>query len=160
MTLFNNIQRAFCLILLSAIVLLVFFAACMRTVGYPIIWSVDVAQLLFAWLTMLAANQTLIRAEHAGVDLFTRRLSERSQYRLFWFFDVIMMLILTVIVWFGIELVSENPQRTLGSTDIPYFWVTLAFPTGATIMIISLIHRLMFRRTGACIAPQLEGDAQ
>ena len=42
----DKIERMVCIGLLSAIVLLVFAAAVMRTVGLPIIWSVDIAQLL------------------------------------------------------------------------------------------------------------------
>ncbi|MEK9703335.1 MAG: hypothetical protein VW829_15060 [Deltaproteobacteria bacterium] len=36
--------------LLTVIVFLVFIASVMRFLGFPIIWSVDLAQLLFIWL--------------------------------------------------------------------------------------------------------------
>ncbi len=41
-------------LLLACIVLLVFAAAVVRSVGHPLIWSVDVAQLMFIWLCFLA----------------------------------------------------------------------------------------------------------
>ena len=78
----DKIERLVCIGLLSAIVLLVFAAAVMRTVGLPIIWSVDIAQLLFAWLCMLGANQTLKHAQHATVDIVTQYLPVRWQQRL------------------------------------------------------------------------------
>ena len=43
-----QIERRLAVMLLAAIVLLVLLAAILRTAGYPIIWSVDIAQLLFA----------------------------------------------------------------------------------------------------------------
>ena len=83
MRIIHRIERWLCVLLLIAIVFLVFIAAIMRTLGYPIIWSVDVAQLLFAWLAMLAANQTFHHGQHASVDIFTRRLHPAYRELLF-----------------------------------------------------------------------------
>lgn len=145
MTLFNRIERLLCVILLAAIVGLVFMAAIMRTFGVPIIWSVDVAQMLFAWLVMLAANQTFKHSEHAGVDIITRRLSLKMQQAFGSFFDILMISVLSILVWFGVVLFSANPDRTLGSTSISYQWVTLAVPVGSALMIITLLQRLFTR---------------
>lgn len=141
----NRIERMLCVWLLSAIVGLVFIAAIMRTLGYPIIWSVDMAQLLFAWLTMLAANQTFHHGQHASVDILTRRLSASAKEILFTGFDILMVGVLLVLLWFGIELFMANPQRKLGSTTIAYRWVTLSVPVGAGLMIITLTHRVLSR---------------
>ena len=45
-----QLEFAVAALLLAAIVLLVFVAAVMRFFGHPLIWSVDLAQLLFIWL--------------------------------------------------------------------------------------------------------------
>ena len=60
--------------LLAAITGLVFFAAIGRSLGYPLIWSVDMAQLLFVWLCFLGANRAMRLKAHIGVDLLVRRL--------------------------------------------------------------------------------------
>lgn len=145
MSLINRIERMVCVLLLVAIVCLVFSAAIMRTVGHPIIWSVDVAQLLFAWLAMLAANQTFRHGQHASVDIFTRRLSPAVREVLYSALDVLMIAVLCILLWFGIDLFLANPQRTLGSTTIAYKWVTLCVPVGAILMIITLIGRVAGR---------------
>ncbi len=145
MRIIHRIERWLCVLLLIAIVFLVFIAAIMRTLGYPIIWSVDVAQLLFAWLAMLAANQTFHHGQHASVDIFTRRLNPAYRELLLSGLDVLMIAVLGVLVWFGIELFMANPQRTLGSTSIAYRWVTLCVPVGAVLMILTLATRLTKR---------------
>ena len=43
-----------------SLVLLVFIAAFTRYIGYPINWSVDMAQCLFAWCTFLAADIAML----------------------------------------------------------------------------------------------------
>lgn len=45
-----------------------------RTFNRPIIWSIEIAQLLFAWLAFLGANQAMRAGAHIGVDLLTRNL--------------------------------------------------------------------------------------
>jgi len=137
----DKIERLVCIGLLSAIVLLVFAAAVMRTVGLPIIWSVDIAQLLFAWLCMLGANQTLKHAQHATVDIVTQYLPVRWQQRLAGLASLIMIGVLAVIVVYGIALFNLNPQRTLGSTPIPYRYVALALPVGAGLMLLTLLEQ-------------------
>ena len=137
----DKIERLVCIGLLSAIVLLVFAAAVMRTVGLPIIWSVDIAQLLFAWLCMLGANQTLKHAQHATVDIVTQYLPVRWQQRLAGLTSLIMIGVLAVIVVYGIALFNLNPQRTLGSTPLPYRYVALALPVGAGLMLLTLLEQ-------------------
>ena len=66
--------------LLLAIVVLVFIAALMRFLGDPLIWSVDLAQLLFIWLCFVGAARTMRLKGHIGVDLAVRMLGYR--YRL------------------------------------------------------------------------------
>lgn len=65
--------------LLAAIVMLVFLAAVGRSLGYPLIWSVDMAQLLFIWLCFLGANRAMRAKAHVGVDLFVRKLPHASR---------------------------------------------------------------------------------
>ena len=137
----DKIERVVCIGLLSAIVLLVFAAAVMRTVGLPIIWSVDIAQLLFAWLCMLGANQTLKHAQHATVDIVTLYLPARWQQRLSGLASLIMIGVLAVIVVYGFALFNLNPQRTLGSTPIPYRYVALALPVGSGLMLLTLLEQ-------------------
>lgn len=138
----DSIERLVCIALLSAIVLLVFAAAIMRTLGLPIIWSVDIAQLLFAWLCMLGANQTLRHGQHATVDIATQYLPAHWQLCLRVLASLVMTAVLGVVVFYGISLFNLNPQRTLGSTPIPYRYVALALPVGAGLMLLTLLEQL------------------
>ncbi|NVK55039.1 MAG: TRAP transporter small permease [Alteromonadaceae bacterium] len=137
----DKFERTVCITLLALIVILVFAAAVMRTIGMPIIWSVDVAQLLFAWLCMLGANQTLKHSKHASVDIITQYLPALWQSVLHGVAMTIMLAVLAALVVYGIALFNLNPQRTLGSTDIPYRYVSLALPVGAVLMMLSLLEQ-------------------
>ena len=124
------------MVLLSAIVICVFAAAIMRTFGLPIIWSVDIAQLMFVWLCMISANQTLRKGEHVGIDYFVRRLSVQAQIYLDIILFSIVSIFLAVLVYYGVVLTLLNPERILGTIELSYSWVTAAIPCGALLLLI------------------------
>ncbi len=62
---------------LALITLLVFAAAIARFFGNPIIWSVDMAQLLFIWLCFIGATKAMRERGHLGVDFLVRLFSHR-----------------------------------------------------------------------------------
>ena len=62
----EQIEFAIAAVLLAAIVLLVFMAAIMRFFGYPLIWSVDMAQLLFIWLCFFGATRAMSTDQISG----------------------------------------------------------------------------------------------
>lgn len=131
-------------LLLALIVVFVFAAAIMRTFGYPIIWSVDMAQLLFVWVCVLGGNQALRKGEHVGVDYFVRRCPVRVQMVIDSILNVLIMALFVVLIWFGIELTALNPQRDLGAVDLPYALVTAAIPVGGTLMLLSLSGQWLY----------------
>ena len=50
---YQRVEFACASLILAAIVILVAIASVSRAMGSPIIWSVEIAQLLFVWLCML-----------------------------------------------------------------------------------------------------------
>ncbi|MCU4677702.1 TRAP transporter small permease subunit [Catenovulum sp. 2E275] len=137
----NKLERQITALLLFLIVVLVFAAAVMRTLGYPIIWSVDFAQLLFVWLAVLGSDQALKQGNHAKLDVFFNKLQLKNRIKLAGLLNMISIACLFAVLIYGIELVLLNPLRTLGSTDLPYALVTAAMPVGAGLMMITLIFQ-------------------
>lgn len=139
-----KIEETTSVILLALVVLFVFVAAVMRTLGHPVIWSVDIAQMLFIWVCMLGGNQALRKGSHVGVDYFVRRLSLRVQIAIDMFSYILVALFLGVLVWFGIKLTLLNPERDLGAVDLPYALVTVAIPFGGLLMLITTLWQTSY----------------
>ncbi|MBE0529342.1 MAG: TRAP transporter small permease, partial [Rhodospirillales bacterium] len=53
---YRKAEEAISRVLLAICVVLVIVASLGRWYGHPIIWSVDMAQLLFVWICVLGAN--------------------------------------------------------------------------------------------------------
>lgn len=129
--------------LLAIIVILVFAAAVARSFGYPIIWSVDMAQLLFIWLCFIGASRAI--REHAilGVDVFVSRLPNRVRLYIELVLAVIIIAFLTLLIYFGIKLTFSNIERIYGDSGISYGFVTVAVPLGSALLALSVLANLI-----------------
>ncbi len=137
MTFINDwikLERSVAAVMLALIVLCVFFAAIMRTVGYPVIWSVDIAQLLFVWVCMIGGNQAMRDGDHVGVDYFVKRLPLKIQLTIDAAVYLLMAAFLVILIVYGIKLTLLNPERELGAAQLPYSLVTIAIPLGGIAM--------------------------
>lgn len=129
--------------LLASIVLLVFGAAVGRSLGHPLIWSVDLAQLLFVWLCFLGANRAMRARAHVGVDLFVRKLPRMGRWAIEIALAVLALVFLLTLVVSGYRLTILNWQRVYGDSGISYAWVTSAVPVGAALLAITVTGNLL-----------------
>lgn len=134
-----QIEFVIAAILLGAIVVLVFVAAIMRTVGYPVIWSVDMAQLLFIWLCFFGAARALREKGHLGIDLIVRYLPYRFRLALELVLSLLMLVFLALLAYEGVKLALSNMQRQFADSGISYAWVTLAVPVGCVMLGIGIV---------------------
>jgi TRAP-type C4-dicarboxylate transport system permease small subunit len=129
--------------LLAAIVVLVFVAAVGRSFGYPLVWSVDVAQLLFIWVCFLGANRALRLKTHIGVDLFVRALPRSLRHWVELALAAVTLAFLIALAVSGYKLTILNWQRVYGDSGISYAWVTAAVPIGAAMLAITLVGHIV-----------------
>jgi TRAP-type C4-dicarboxylate transport system permease small subunit len=136
--------------ILAIIVLLVFVAAIMRFFSYPLIWSVDLAQLLFIWLCFLGANRALRQRTHLGVDLFIRNLPYRTRLIIELAMAVAVVAFLLALAVEGTQLTILNRERLFGDSGIPYAFVTIAVPVGSLFLALTVVLNVIeaLRQTG------------
>jgi TRAP-type C4-dicarboxylate transport system permease small subunit len=130
-------------VLLATIVVLVFLAAVGRSMGYPLIWSVDMAQLLFIWLCFLGANRAMRAKAHVGVDLFVRKLPHASRRVIDIALALLALAFLLALIVSGYRLTMLNWQRVYGDSGISYAWVTSAVPVGAALLALTVFGHLV-----------------
>ena len=132
----------------AATSLLVLIGAASRTIGHPLVWSVDMAQMCFAWACVLGADLALKKNVHIEIDILVRRfpIGFRRFLAVLWL--VAMSAFLAMLVWYGIDLTLMNTERELGDVGISYSWVTSSIPTGCALMLATCLKRLYMGLTG------------
>ncbi len=130
-------------LLFAAMALLVFLGALGRTLGTPLIWAIDLAQLFFAWAAVLGADIALKRNQHIEIDILVRRFPSAARQALGVVWLVLISAFLGMLIWLGTNLTLLNLERELGDVGISYGWVTAAIPVGALLLLVTVIHRLL-----------------
>jgi TRAP-type transport system small permease protein len=138
----SKIEFAIAALLLATIVVLVFVSAIMRTIDHPVIWSIDVSQLLFIWLCFFGAVRALREKAHIGIDIIIRHLPHTPRLILEIVLSIVTLIFLGLLTSEGTRLAFSNMQRQFGDSGLSYFWVTIAVPVGSVMLAIALVYNM------------------
>lgn len=131
-------------IALSISCLLIFTAAIARSVGHPFNWSQDLSLFLFAWSVFLSADVALRKDKLVRVELLTSRFSPRIARLAVVVNYFIILALLAAMVYFGVKLCFLSSRRVFqGIPGFSYTWVTASVPTGAFLMIVTVVLKLV-----------------
>lgn len=153
---FTRIEEILAMVFFAVTTTLVFIGAITRTVGYPLIWAIDIAQMSFVWACVLGADIALKRNAHIEIDILVRTFSREVRRILAIVFLIMISMFLATLVYLGTNLTLLNLERPLGDVGISYGYVTSAIPAGALLMLITALRRLWRGLTGAEVL-SLEG---
>ncbi len=139
-----------CATLLVVIVLVVFANVIGRYFLHaPLHWSDEVSQYLFLWLSYLGALAALIRGRHYSVPNLVEMLPRIPRAIVKTISDLIVVLILLVLVWFGWQLVDRLSFQTSLTLGVPVYFAYSALPLTATFMAVVVFVQCVNRLRGA-----------
>lgn len=132
---YRKIEIGLAVALLTAIVILVGAASVARVMGSPIIWSIEISQLLFLWLCMLAADIAMQQGRHFGLTMLIDKLAPGRRRLLIGF----NMLVLAVLLAFLLLQAWKNTMlmhsRLDGALQIPGSYFHAAMVVGLALML-------------------------
>lgn len=113
----------------------------------PLAWTEEVLQLLLVWATFLGASALVRRQEHVFISFLTDKLPPGLARWNEWIFSfgVILISALVMLYW-GIQLLGFSGFRSTPMLQIPYYWIHVAIPVSAVVMIYHCVARLVLRR--------------
>jgi tripartite ATP-independent transporter DctM subunit len=108
----------------------------------PLIWSDELASILFLWLAMLGAVVAFRRAEHMRMTAVVASAGPKM-----WaYLDVVAtcaaLAFLLLIVWPAYEYAYEESFITTPALQIPNTWRAAALPVGTCLMAVFALLRL------------------
>lgn len=125
------------------IVLLVFIAALVRWIGFPIAWSIDAAQLLFGWVVFLGADIALKNDSHIGVDMIVNKLPFKARKIIKIINYICIQVFLLIIIYYGVDLSIQNYERLFNTLRISYSYATISVPVGCSLMFLTMCQKLI-----------------
>jgi tripartite ATP-independent transporter DctM subunit len=131
-------------LLVVADVVILFAGVVSRYVFHrPILWTDELASILFLWMAMLGAVVALRRGEHMRMTAVVGMVSPRMRA----FLDVVAiaaaLLFLALIVYPAYEFAHDEKVITTPALEISNAWRAAALPVGSALMLIIALMRLL-----------------
>lgn len=140
--LINRLERIGAVLLLATIVGLVAVASVSRAAGNPIIWSEEIAQLLFVWLCMLCADLAMQERRHFGLAILSDRLKPGPRRWL----DIVNLAVSAAFLAFLIVYAWRNMvlmhPRLLGATQMHGSYIHASMVFGLALMVRTALVQL------------------
>ncbi|WP_249976481.1 TRAP transporter small permease [Vreelandella olivaria] len=113
----------------------------------PLAWTEEILQLLLVWATFLGASALVRRKEHVFISFVTDKLPPRLAHWNEQVFSVAIILASAIaMLYWGTQLLSFSAFRSTPMLQIPYYWIHVAIPVSAVVMIYHCMVRLVQRR--------------
>ena len=109
----------------------------------PLVWSDELASLLFLWLAMLGAVVALRRGEHMRLSAISTRVSEPRRAFLATLSAMIVALFVLLILLPAYQHVQDEGLITTPALGLPNSLRVLAIEVGAVIMMVVAVVRLL-----------------
>lgn len=138
-----QIEEYFCATLLTVIVALSFVTAVARCINHPISWTIEVSQLLLAWLAFIGADMAFRSDKIMGVDIITRKFPPKVQIAIRFVMNILMLAMLVFFIKYGYILCVSNLKRSFQTVGVSYAWATASLPVASAFMGFTAIENIV-----------------
>jgi len=131
--------------LLVVIDIVVLFAGVVMRYAFhqPLLWSDELATMVFIWLSMLGAVLALLRSEHMRMTAVVSKVSPGTRA----FLEVLAMAAALVFLLFmigpAINYAADESFVTMPALDIPNTCSAAALPVGFILMALAAVFRML-----------------
>jgi len=139
----TTIEAAAAFLVLAEIVVLLTGVVARYVFHAPIVWSDELASILFLWLSMLGAAVALRRGEHMRMTAFVAKASPPMRAFLDVLAIVAALAFLLLIAHPAIDYASEEAIVVTPALEISNSWRASALPIGFGLMIVLSLMRLL-----------------
>ncbi len=141
----QRIEYACAGLLLGAVVILVGIAAVARGIGTPIIWSVEVAQLLFVWLVVIAADLGMQTNRHFGMQILLDNVSPSIRKATEVANILVLIGLLAILFYYAWNNTILLHARLDGALQLPGSFYHASMVVGFGLLIRTLLVQLFQR---------------
>jgi len=125
----------------------------------PLLWSDELAAILFLWLAMLGAVVALRRGEHMRMTALVSKASAASRALLEALATVACGAFLAMVAWPAWEYAADERAITTPALELSNLWRAAALPVGLGLMGVFTLLRLWRQLGSSGVKPVLQALA-
>ncbi|MBV8622260.1 MAG: TRAP transporter large permease subunit [Herbaspirillum sp.] len=108
----------------------------------PLVWSDELASILFIWLSMLGAVLALDRGEHMRLTAIINKCSEKGRIWLETVAAMVVCIFVLMVIHPAVDHSVEQMAITTPALEIPDGLRAAALPVGAILMLLAAVSRM------------------
>ncbi len=108
----------------------------------PLVWSDELASILFIWLSMLGAVLALDRGEHMRLTAIINKCSEKGRIWLETVAAMVVCIFVVMVIHPAVDHSVEQMAITTPALEIPDGLRAAALPVGAILMLLAAVSRM------------------
>lgn len=144
----NHLEEILLVTFLATTVVLVFLQVCMRYIfNNSLSWTEELARYLFVWESWLGISIGAKHGKHLRIELLTNKLKGRALTSVLTLADIVTLLILGVLIYYGADLTNKMFAMNINSASlrIPMGFIYMALPVGCSCMVIRTLSDIYHR---------------
>ena len=126
----------------------------------PLRWSDELAQFLFLWLAYLGALAALMGGRHYSLPNLIDLLTIKGRLAVKTLSDLLVLAMLGILVWTGIQLVDLLHHQRSPALDVPIYYIYAALPLVSALMALVVAYQIVVRLLGGPELGQEVPDSQ
>jgi len=107
----------------------------------PAFWTEEFARYVMFYLVLIGSAAAIRQEKHPSLTFVIQKFSAGFQRKWKLLLDCLVFLVLAVIFWQGCVMAVEEWIGKTPALRISFFWVYLALPVGAFLMMIEIIAK-------------------
>lgn len=121
---------------IAMFVVLVLQIVARQILDSPLIWSEELARLIFVYIGMLGISMGIRSQSHVMIDFIYARLPEKIQKVVFTVIQILIFFCITSFIYFGYLLIEKKADIELVSLGISAKWMYIALPLISLLMLV------------------------
>jgi len=137
--------RASTAVLLAIMFVVIILEVLFRYVlALPVFWTEELARYVMFYMVLIGSAAAVRDQMHPALTFVVAGFGAR--FGRWWklFIDVLVFFVLVVVFWQGWVMAVEERIGTAAALGVSFFWVYLALPVGAFLMMVELVAKNMF----------------
>jgi TRAP-type C4-dicarboxylate transport system permease small subunit len=132
---------------MTAVLLLLMFIVIMLEVIFRYVltsspfWTEELARYVMFYMVLLGSAAAVREEQHPSLTFVIRKFGVGFRRKWKLLLDILVLLVLVVVFWEGCVMAVEEWIGKTPALRISFFWVYLALPIGAVLMMIEIIAK-------------------
>lgn len=140
-----KIEYLISIILLIILILFTFLSVILRFFNFPIVWSLDLILVIFAWFSFLSISKVVREESLLGVDFIFKIFPNNIKFYINIINNIIIILFLIIIIYSSIMITIKFNIQKIASIGVSYSIITIPLLLSSILMLISNLSSLLIK---------------